>query len=73
MNTLSEFSLPDFWRAHSEGRDDWLGHSEGGQNLYRSEGAMNRRNSRDVASIPPIVEALLIAVLFAACLVGSAL
>lgn len=32
----------------------------------------DRRSTRDVSSIPPVFEALLIAALFAACLVGSA-
>ena len=35
--------------------------------------ARHFKRSDEVASIPPIVETLLIAVLFAACLVGSAL
>jgi len=29
------------------------------------------RKERDVSSIPPVLEALLIAILFAACMVGS--
>ena len=34
---------------------------------------MTKRKERDTGSIPPVFEAVLLAVLFAACLIGSAL